>query len=358
MESGLIEEIIKRYELSGEVSNISKIEIGHINDTYALTLKENRKQKRYILQRINRNVFRDVDGLIENIVYVTEHLRTKLKKCGGDISREALHILPTNEGKYYYTGIDGNDYRIYDYIEGSVCHIYVENTSQFENAAKKYAEFQKLLSDADINKIKDTIEDFHDTRKRFDRFVSVVKADSALRVKKCAELIDFVTARERYADIIVAKLKSGELPVRVTHNDTKINNILFDEKTDKGLCVIDLDTIMKGSMLYDFGDAIRYGCNSAKEDEKELTKVSFDKEKYYAYEAVYIKELENVMTESERKLLPVSPHIMTYELVLRFLTDYLEGDVYFKSHYSDHNYYRARCQARLLEVMEQWENVL
>ncbi|NCA68404.1 MAG: aminoglycoside phosphotransferase family protein, partial [Clostridia bacterium] len=227
---------------------------------------------------------------------------------------------------------------------------------QFREAALSYAAFQKYLSDIDINTIKDTITDFHNTVKRLEKFRLAVDGDSARRAAKCSELISFVNERAAYSDIIVARLEKGELPYRVTHNDTKINNVLFDEKTDKGLCVIDLDTIMRGSMLYDFGDAIRYGCNTAKEDEKDLDKIVFDKEKYEAYESAYIEVLGNTMTAKERELLRIAPLIMTYELVIRFLTDYLEGDVYFKTHYADHNYYRARCQAKLLSEMEKWRD--
>ncbi len=354
MDKTILKEIIDKYGMRGALVGLVKIEIGHINDTYAFTLENGKGVKRYILQRINRNVFKDIEGLIANIVYVTEHLRAKLIALGRDASREAMRILPVVTGEYFYCASDGMTYRIYDYIENSVCHIYVENTEQFRQAALTYAEFQKQLADIDVTRVKDTIEDFHNTRRRYERFADAVKSDNRGRAQSCAELIDFVTERESYSDILVSRLESGDLPYRVTHNDTKINNVLFDIDTDKGLCVIDLDTIMKGSMLYDFGDAIRFGASSAKEDEAELDKVNFIKERYEVYEEAYISTLQGVMTPQERALLPDAPLVMTYELVIRFLTDYLQGDVYFKTRYPEHNYYRARCQAKLLKEMERW----
>ncbi len=352
----IIEEISNAYGLGRLIGKPYKIEIGHIADTYDITLETLGRAKRYILQRMNKNVFKDIEGLIKNIVYVTEHLRKKISAAGGDTSREAMHILRTNNGEYFYEASDKGAYRLYDYVERSVCHIYAENTEQFKEAGRMYAKFQKMLSDIDASRIIDTIPDFHDTRKRYERFVESVEKDAAARAANAAELIAFVKEREVYADIIVSQLKAKALPIRVTHNDTKINNVLFDENTDKGLCVIDLDTIMKGSLLYDFGDAIRYGCNNAAEDEKDLAKVTFDIHKYEAYESAYNAELKGIMTEQERALLPVAPHVMTYELTIRFLTDYLDGDIYFKTRYPDHNYYRARCQAKLLTELEKWRS--
>jgi hypothetical protein len=352
----MFEEILKAYGLGALLGEPEKIEIGHINDTYALMLDSEGQPKRYIQQRINRRVFKDIEGLINNIVYVTEHLREKLSAQGRDIRREAMHILRAKHGKYYYEGSDGGVYRIYDYIENSVCHVYAESVEQFKEAGLTYAKFQKLLNDIDVKRITDTIPDFHDTRKRYQRFLTSVEKNARGRVEEARELIEFVKAREGYSVIIIERINKGELPLRVTHNDTKINNVLFDDTSDKGLCVIDLDTIMKGSLLYDFGDAIRFGCNSAKEDEKDISKILFDVEKYNAYEDAYITELADIMTDTERELLPVAPFVMTYELVLRFLTDFIDGDVYFKTNYPEHNFYRARCQAKLLSEMEKWRS--
>lgn len=320
---------------------------GHINDTYMIN-----STPRYILQRINTSVFKEPEKLMSNIKKVTEYLQEEIKKSGGDSERETLNFVNANDGKIFFRDRNGSYFRVYKFIDRVRSYEFVENSSQFYNAAKAFGKFQKMLRDFPAKELYEVIPAFHDTRKRYENFKEAVEKDISKRVNNVKEEVKFALCRENYVDIIVDLLKNNELPVRITHNDTKLNNVLLDEVTGNGVCVIDLDTVMPGSLLYDFGDALRFGASTATEDEKDLNKVWFDLDLFRSFTKGFLEELRDDITKKEIELLPFSAVLMTYECGIRFLEDYLNGDVYFKVRYSDHNLDRARTQFKLVADME------
>ena len=319
---------------------------GHINDTYIV-----HSQPDYILQRINKKVFTNPPAVMENIQGVTEFLRRKIIAEGGDPDRETLNLIMTVDGQPYYHHTDGEYYRVYKFIDHAVSYDLVENPMQLYHAARAFGKFQNMLADYPAEKLHETIVDFHNTRVRYEQFKTALAKDASGRAKNARPEIDFVLAREGDAGVIVDALADGSIPLRVTHNDTKLNNVLLDEKTGEGVCVIDLDTVMPGSLLYDYGDALRFGGSSGAEDEKDLSKIWFDVEKFTAFTKGFIEVLPSI-TDKELRLLPFSIKLMTLECGSRFLADYINGDVYFKTHYPEHNLVRARTQFKLVKEIE------
>ena len=324
---------------------------GHINDTYDWQLVA----PRFILQRINKNVFKKPEEVMENIVGVTTHLRKKLSDAGRDPDRETLTVIPTTDGKAFYLSPEGDYYRMYRFIEGTRTDQRVEKPEQFRSAGYAFGDFQNLLADYDAKKLHDVIPSFHDTRKRFAALKEAIAADPLGRAAECKEEIDFALAREHEVGMIMDRLEDGRLPWRVTHNDTKYNNILLDAETEKALCVIDLDTVMPGSLLFDYGDSLRFGSNPAAEDEKDLSLVYCDLVLFEAFTLGFMEAMGNTLTEEEIRLMPLSARMMTYECGIRFLTDYLMGDTYFKIHRPEHNLDRTRTQLKLVADMEEKE---
>lgn len=322
---------------------------GHINDTYVTYSKA----KRYILQRINHNVFKKPDEVMSNITAVTEHLRKKIIQNGGNPDRETLTVIKTLDGSSYYKSDSGNYYRMYLFIEGAKTYQVAEQPIHFYSAAKAFARFQKLLADFPSETLYETIPDFHNTKVRFSQLLNAIKDDKMGRVKEVEAEIEFALKREKYASVVVDLLQSGKLPLRVTHNDTKYNNIMFDDITGEAVCVIDLDTVNPGSLLYDFGDSIRFGANPAPEDEKDLSKVFCDLELFECFTKGFTEELGNELTETEKDHLAFSAKLMTFECGMRFLADYLNGDTYFKTHYPKQNLYRTKTQFKLVFDMEE-----
>lgn len=315
---------------------------GHINDTYLVSMP------RYILQRINTSIFRNPDELMENIENVTSFLREKLKADGGDVERGTLQVVPALDGGRYYKEDDENVFRVYRFVEGTKS---IENSKTPEDlyeAGVGFGHFQKLLADFPVEKLHETIRDFHHTPKRIEALRTAIREDKAGRAGSVQTEIAFALDNASWAGGVVKGMEEGRIPVRVTHNDTKINNILFDQETGKAVCVIDLDTVMPGSMLYDFGDALRIGGSTAAEDEVDLEKVWFDERAFEAFAKGYLSEMKEALTEDELALLPMSVKLMTYECGIRFLTDYLDGDTYFKIHREHHNLDRARNQFKLV----------
>lgn len=315
---------------------------GHINDTYLVSMP------RYILQRINTSIFRNPGELMENIENVTGFLREKLREAGEDFERGTLQVVPAKDGGNYYKLDDENVFRVYRFVEGTKT---IENSRTPEDlyqAGVGFGHFQKLLADFPVEKLHETIVDFHHTPKRVQALKQAIAEDKAGRAGQVQEEISFALENAAWADSVVKGMEEGRIPVRVTHNDTKINNILFDQETGKAVCVIDLDTVMPGSMLYDFGDALRIGGSTAAEDEVDLEKVWFDEKAFEAFAKGYLSEMREALTEDEMALLPLSVKLMTYECGIRFLTDYLNGDTYFKIHRERHNLDRARNQFKLV----------
>ena len=348
-----LEEIIKNFNIDGEYIGYYLSNDGHINNTFVLEFDDGLgKIKSYLLQLINTNVFKNPDELMENIVGVTEHLRKIVVDNGGDPERECLNVYFTFDGKPYYRDADGNCWRCYNFITGAHSCQSIDDPETFANAARAFGKFQCLLADYPSETLHETIPNFHNTLSRFADFEKAVSDNIAGRADSVRDEIDFVLARRDDAGVLVKLLEKGKLPLRVTHNDTKLNNVMFDNETDEGICVIDLDTVMPGLSLYDFGDSIRFGANTAAEDEKDLSKVSLSLPLYREYTAGYLSTAGQSLTPTEVEYLPFSAKLMTFECGMRFLTDYLNGDTYFRIAYDDHNLDRCRTQFRLVEDME------
>ena len=323
---------------------------GHINDTFAVWAAD--RSKRWILQRINTDTFTDPAGLMENVTGVTAYLRRQIIERGGDPDRETLNVIPTLDGKAYYTDTEGGVWRAYIFVEGTVCLQKVENERDFYTAAETFGNFQNQLAGYPAATLHETIARFHDTPNRYANFEKALAADVMGRAKDVGPEIAFIRAREADCRVLVDQLAAGVLPLRVTHNDTKLNNVLIDQATGKGICVIDLDTVMPGLSAYDFGDSIRFGANDCAEDEPDQSKVHFSLHLYKVFAEGYLAAAGSAMTEAERRSLPWGAKLMTLECGIRFLTDYLEGDHYFKISRPDQNLDRARTQFTLVQGME------
>lgn len=352
-----MQEIINKFDIKGELISYEKYGQGHINDTYLLTYENEEKVERYILQRINTNVFPNVEGLMNNVELVTSFLREKIILNSGDPKRETLNLIKTKDGKNYCQK-DDKYYRVYEFVENTVTLQIVENEKDFKESAVAFGKFQRLLKDFDASKLVEVIKNFHNTEVRFNHFVETLKKDKLGRAKECEKEIEFILQRKEDCSRIVKLIKEGKIPLKVTHNDTKLNNVLLDKDTMKGICVIDLDTVMPGSSLYDFGDSIRFGCNTASEDEVDLDKVTFSLEYFEAYVEGFLSEVKDSLNEYEKEYLAYSAKLMTLECGIRFLDDYLDGDNYFKIHRERHNLDRCRTQLKLVFEMEKKLNIM
>lgn len=344
-----LNEVLKQFHIEHSIERYGN---GHINDTYLVQPNE------YILQRINTNIFKKPYELMENIENVTEFIREKILKSGGNPDRETLTVIKTVDEKNCYKYDEQNYFRMYKFITDTVS-IENEKTNQILfNAGKGFGRFQNLLDDFPVELLHETIVDFHNTPKRIEALKKSIENDAAGRACSVKREIDFALSHADFADVVVKGLKDKSIPTRVTHNDTKINNILFDKDTLEAVCVIDLDTVMPGSALYDFGDALRMGASTAAEDETDLSKVWFCEEAFQYFSRGYCEEMEGKLTKSEFDLLYLAPKLLTYECGIRFLTDYLDGDIYFKIHRENHNLDRARNQFKLVADMESKEETL
>lgn len=340
--------IAQYFELNGEAVSCEPYGTGHINDTYLVVTD---KGERYILQRVNTNVFKEPTGVMKNIELVTSWLAKKATD-----PREVLQLIKTKDGKVYHEDETGF-YRMYNFVSNSVCLSHAEPW-EFEQCGKAFGKFQYDLSDFPAEELSETIPDFHNTPKRFEAFNRAVEKGVCGRAASVQKEIAFAKEREEFSHVLMDAHKEGRLPLRVSHNDTKSDNVLLDEKTHEALCVIDLDTIMPGFSVTDFGDAIRFGASTAAEDEQNLDIVHFDIERYRAYIKGFLEGNKGSLTEGELDLLAEGSKMMTLECGIRFLGDYLEGDVYFKTAYPEHNLVRARTQFKLISEMEaQWKEM-
>lgn len=348
-----MEKVIENFNISGELISYEKYGHGHINDTFLLCVNSENNIKRYILQRINHHVFKDVDALMNNISLVTSFLKKQIKKENGDVERETLNLIKTKDGKAYYFDTERNLYfRLYVFVEDSITLQSAETKELFKESARGFGKFQKLLSSFDASQLVEVIPNFHNSIKRFEHLQNVIKLDKYDRVKLCQKEIEFINERKDDCAVIVNLINEGKIPLKVTHNDTKLNNVLIDSNTLKALCVIDLDTVMPGTSLYDFGDSIRFGCNSASEDEKDLFKVTFMLDYFKSYAEGFLSEVKNSLNEYEIKYLAFSAKLMTLECGIRFLDDFLDGDKYFKIHKPGHNLDRCKTQLKLVSEIE------
>ena len=347
-------ELIQQFGIKGNIIDAQPFGGGHINDTFLVVVDENGVTKKYMMQHINTNLFADVDKLMSNIRLVTDFARERIIAKGGDPDRETLTIIPANDGKdYIFDQTLGKYFRVYKFIDNATAYQQVEKPSDFYQVAVAFGSFANLLAEFDATKLYEVLPFFHDTVKRVEYFKQILKEDTLGRAKSVQKEIDFVLEREKHADKIVSLLSSGQMPIKVTHNDTKLNNVMIDNPTGKFLAVIDLDTIMPGSICYDFGDAIRFGCNSRAEDEKDTDKVYFDITLFKIFTEGYLHSLGDSVTQIEKDHLVWGAYLMTYECGTRFLTDYLNGDTYFKTDRPGQNLDRARTQFKLVADMEE-----
>lgn len=346
-------EVINSFDFDGELEEVRKFGSGHINETYCAVFTTKTGRKRYILQKMNKHIFRDPVGLMENISGVTSWLKKKILENGGDTERETLNIVNDRTGTPYYIDKEGEYWRVYLLIEDATCYDQVQSDEDFYQSAFVFGNFQRLLADYPAETLHETIPDFHNTVKRFADLKKAVEEDACGRAADVQKEILFVLEREQLTHTLVDFQETGRLPLRVTHNDTKLNNIMIDNKTRRGICVIDLDTVMPGLSLNDFGDSIRFGASTAAEDEQDTSKVFCDLHLFEVYVKGFLKGCGGALTELEVELLPMGAILMTFECGIRFLTDYLEGDNYFRIHRDNHNLDRARTQFKLTVDMEQ-----
>ncbi len=353
------EEIVSAFHFKGTMIDMVPYGSGHINDTFLLTYKrEEGVVVKYILQRMNTSIFRNPEELMENILGVTAHLRKKIIENGGDPERETLNVIKTFDKKPYYIDSKGGYWRAFVFITNATSYDLVENPEDFYQSAVSFGRFQSLLADYPADTLHEIIEGFHDTRARFSVFKKAVEEDVMGRAASVQKEIQFVLEHEDVANFFSELMDKGELPLRVTHNDTKLNNIMIDDETRKGICVIDLDTVMPGLAMNDFGDSIRFGASTAAEDEKDLDKVWCDMNLFDIYTKGFIEGCDGKLTKKEIELLPMGAKVMTFECGMRFLTDYLQGDTYFKIHREGHNLDRCRTQFKLVADMEtKWDTM-
>lgn len=353
-----IEEAIQTFQLPGSVSVCSRYGNGHINDTFYLAMESENGEHQFILQRINTHVFHHPEGLMQNISGVTDFLRRKIIAAGGNPNRETLTLIPTKEHTCCYQDTSGFWWRVYRFIDGASTYDTVKDPNLFYQSAKAFGHFQCLLADYPVSQLTETIPDFHNTPVRLKTFIHAVKEDCCGRTDSVQKEIQFIMERTDDIPAVMNRLKEGHIPYRVTHNDTKLNNIMLDNQTGKAVCVIDLDTIMPGSSLFDYGDSIRFGANTGEEDEQDLSKVSLSLERFSAYTKGFLEGSKGNLTEQEIKMMPMGAKLMTLECGMRFLTDYLQGDTYFRIHRKEHNLDRCRTQFALVADMEKkWEDM-
>ncbi|MCH5249247.1 MAG: aminoglycoside phosphotransferase family protein [Lachnospiraceae bacterium] len=352
-----LNEVIANFCYEGMPVGKNPLKSGHINDTYLLTFHiADLGQVKTILQRINKEVFKYPEELMENVMGVTSYLREHIIENGGNPERETLNVIPTTKGKPCYLDSYGDYWRSYKYVTDATSYDLVEKPEHFYESAVAFGNFQRLLADYPVETLHETIKGFHDTKARLNTFQRIVEADPLGRASLVQKEINFVLERKELADVFPKLFFEGKIPLRVTHNDTKLSNVLIDNKTDKAICVVDLDTVMPGFTMNDFGDSIRFGASTAAEDEPDLDKVDFSLELFELYTNGYITGCGGQLTKQEIALLPMGAKMMTYESGIRFLTDYLQGDTYFKIHRANQNLDRCRTQLKLLYKMEnQWD---
>lgn len=358
LNTGEVKALASQFVPSGVEGDPEPFGGGHINDTY-LFRPSRSDGSQYVLQRINKTAFPKPDEVMDNMLRVTEYLRQRIIERHGDPNRETLRLLKTTNGHFFAVDHNGDYWRSYSFISDSVSYDRSDDPAIFRESGRAFGRFLSMLDGFDAASLYETIVRFHDTPSRFAAFRQTVEADKAGRVSGVRDLIDTFLSYEGFASTLVDQLADGRLPLRVTHNDTKLNNVLIDTHTHKAVCVIDLDTVMPGLSAYDFGDAIRYGASTAAEDEPDLSKVHFSLPLYRAYADGYLSEVAAAMTPAEVDSLPVGAKMMALEIGMRFLGDYLNGDVYFKTDYPEHNLVRSRTQLKLLQEMEaHWQEML
>jgi Ser/Thr protein kinase RdoA (MazF antagonist) len=348
--------VSRHFQIYGEILHAEPLKIGHINETYTATYNQGGTQVRYIHQKLNRTVFKNPAGVMKNLMRVTSHLRKKLEAQGvPDVTRRALIVIPTRDGRSFHQNGDRDVWRTFVYVEGVTTHEAVQTPAQAFQAGRAFGEFQHQLVDLPGGRLVETIPNFHHTRKRFEAFQRALAADRFNRAAGIRREINFALQRESITGVIVDAMAKGHIPERITHNDTKFNNVMLDAATGDAMCIVDLDTVMPGCALYDFGDMVRTTTSPTLEDEPDLSKVTMQMPMFKQLAKGYLATAGRFLTRREKSLIAFSGKLITFEIGLRFLTDYLSGDVYFRTHRPGHNLDRCRTQFKLVESIERQE---
>lgn len=354
-----LQEISKQFQIYGEIQHAETFKIGHINETYSATYDQGGTRVRYIHQKINSHVFQNPPAVMKNLMRVTTHLRRKLEiQDAADITRRSLILIPTRSGQSYYRNGSNEFWRTFVFIEGVQTFESVQSPDQAFQAGRAFGEFQSLLVDLPGGRLIETIPNFHNTRKRFLALQQAIQKDHYNRAKEAKAEIDFALAHENIVDVILDATARGRIPERVTHNDTKFNNVMLDTKTGEAMCVVDLDTVMPGCALYDFGDMVRTTTSPTLEDEKDLAKVGMLMPVFKKLAEGYFSTAGSFLNQAEKNLMAFSGKLITFEIGIRFLTDFLSGDTYFRIHRPGHNLDRCRTQFKLVESIEQQEKAM
>jgi hypothetical protein len=352
-----ISEIASLFDIRGEFYDAAPYGSGHINDTFCATYRHGDKSVQFIHQRLNTSIFKNPRAVMENILRVTQHIKGKIEGHV-DPAKNVLTLVPSRGGEFFSFDSEGGCWRTYEFIQGAKTYDVVGNPHQAFQAAKAFGEFQMQLVDLPAPRLHDTIPDFHHTPKRFSNLEKAIEADSANRARSAKRDIEFALKRKGMTGRLVDLQAKGEIPERITHNDTKFNNVMLDDETGEAVCVIDLDTVMPGQALYDFGDMVRTTTCSTAEDERDLSKVEMSMPMYEGLLRGYLETAGPFLTKAEKENLAFSGRLITFEIGIRFLTDYLMGDTYFKVHRPDQNLDRARAQFKLVESIERQEEAM
>lgn len=351
-----ISEISHQFQIYGDLQHVAPCKIGHINETYFATYEQGGTTVRYVHQKLNTEVFKDPDAVMNNIDRATRHQRRQLEAKGiKDVSRRVLTVIPTRNGKLFHRSPDGTCWRTFVLVERVKSYESVTSLEHAYEAGKAFGAFQLSLADIGGTRFADTIPYFHNTRRRYDALLAAIKADPCKRVSQAEPEIRFALEHEKIVDVILKEMAKGRIPERVTHNDTKFNNVMLDETTQKAMCVVDLDTVMPGCSLYDFGDMVRTTTSPTLEDERDLSKVEMQMPLFKKLCRGYLEAAGPMLNRHERALVAFSGKLMTFTIGLRFLTDFINGDVYFRVHRPGHNLDRARTQLRLVQSIERHE---
>jgi len=354
-----LQEISKQFQIYGEILHAETFKIGHINETYSATYDQGGMRVRYIHQKINRTVFKNPPAVMQNVMRVTTHIRRGLETQNArDITRRSLIVIPTRDGKSYYRSSDGEYWRTFVFVEGVQTFESVQTPEQALEAGRAFGEFQRLLVDLPGERLNETILDFHNTRKRFTALQQAIQKDHFNRGKEAKPEIEFALKHEPVVDVILNAMAKRKIPERITHNDTKFNNVMLDTLTGEAKCVVDLDTVMPGCALYDFGDMVRTTTSPTLEDERDLSKVKMQMPMFKKLAEGYLSTAGKFLTKAERAYIAFSGKLITFEIGLRFLTDFLSGDTYFRIHRPGHNLDRCRTQFKLVESIEKQEEAM
>jgi hypothetical protein len=351
-----LQEISKKFQIYGEILHAETLKIGHINETYSATYSQGGTRVRYIHQKINRNVFKNPAAVMKNVMRVTSHIRKKLEAQNArHLTRRSLIVIPTRDGHSYFLDADHGVWRTFIFIEGVETFESVESPEQAFQAGRAFGEFQRLLVDLPGERLFETIPDFHNTRKRFGALQQAIERDQHNRARDAQPEIQFALKHENIVDTILNALAKRKIPERVTHNDTKFNNVMLDVLTGEAMCIVDLDTVMPGCALYDFGDMVRTTTSPTLEDEQDLSKVKMQMPMFKKLAEGYLSAAGEFLTKAEKSFIAFSGKLITFEIGIRFLTDFLSGDTYFRIHRPGHNLDRCRTQFKLVESIEKQE---